>query len=51
MLTGNGVCANCPRPGFLGFALQKPSLLYLELAHGSGNDLHWFQVLQMDKGV
>lgn len=23
MLTGNGACASCPRPGFLGFALKS----------------------------
>lgn len=32
MLTDGGACASCPGAGFPGFALQKPSLLDLELA-------------------
>lgn len=30
-VTDAGACASCPGAGFLGFALQKPSLLNLEL--------------------
>lgn len=51
VLTGNRACASCPRPSLLGFALQKPSLWDLELAHSIGSDLYFFQMLQMDKGV
>lgn len=37
-LTGRGAHACCPRPGFLGFALQTTSLLNLKLVLGSGGD-------------
>lgn len=50
MLTGNGICADCPGPSFLQFALQKTSLLNLELANGSGGALFFLPVFQIDKG-
>lgn len=50
MLTGNGACANSPGPNFLQFALQKTSLLNLELANATGGALHFLQMFQIDKG-